>query len=377
MLGYPINVTLDTNIIEETKYDFGEDGALNILEKYVKQNKVKVYLSTIVVGEITQHCNKAASEAYRIIRNSVSEISKIKSQNYSKRFSEIPQIPNKNKMISEGLTFVDDFKRRLCVELIDIDKISLKDIFEDYFNSISPFEKEGKKKSEFPDAVISKQIKYYFKDQQVYVLTKDKGFIKSLDDFHNAVVLSSIGELNKVIVQKEKDYQSNLNIIKTYNSQIIELIMSHILDGENIELVGAEYDRKGICHGIEYEETSFNSVPEMKIEEIDLTYFDDSIICADISCKAEIEATGSYIDYGNSPWDSENKEYVFKDWHTVIEEHEVEFTCQISLQKKTNQLEIVEMNILLSPRTKASETIIPSDSDIENEEYENACLMDI
>ena len=52
MINYPLNVTIDTNIFEENKFDFGPDGTMNLLIKNVQNGKIKLVLSNIVIKEV-------------------------------------------------------------------------------------------------------------------------------------------------------------------------------------------------------------------------------------------------------------------------------------------------------------------------------------
>ena len=369
MLNYPLNVTLDTNVIDETKYDFSDDSVLSILERYVKQGKVKVSLSDIVIGEVKSHCGKAAQKVYSTIRNSVSDIQKIKCRSFAERFKELPVIHDKKRIIAEGETFLQDLVKKLDVYIIPCDGISINEIFDDYFKGIPPFAEEGRKKYEFPDAVISKQIKQFFSDGIVYVISKDKGLRDSLKDTSNVLLLDSIGDLHIIIAKEEKDYQNNLSVINGLKDKITTQITEYFLEGNGIELIGGEYDRKGFYEGIYYEETSIDNVDYLDVKSIDITYFDKETICSDIVCEAEIQATGSYMDYENSQWDSEDGEYLYQDWHSIVEKHHVQFMCQISIQKESPDIEIIDLNVVLSPTTKIGELIIPSEKDLEDEEF--------
>ena len=58
MYKYPIALTIDTNVFDAAKYDFSENSTLQLLTKYVKDKKVKVILSNIVVKEAEKHISE-------------------------------------------------------------------------------------------------------------------------------------------------------------------------------------------------------------------------------------------------------------------------------------------------------------------------------
>ena len=46
MIKYPLNVTIDTNIFEANKFDFGTDSTMRLLVKNVQNGKIKLVLSS-------------------------------------------------------------------------------------------------------------------------------------------------------------------------------------------------------------------------------------------------------------------------------------------------------------------------------------------
>ena len=55
MIKYPLNVTIDTNIFEANKFDFGTDSTMRLLVKNVQNGKIKLVLSNIVISEVENH----------------------------------------------------------------------------------------------------------------------------------------------------------------------------------------------------------------------------------------------------------------------------------------------------------------------------------
>lgn len=55
MIKYPLNVTIDTNVFEANKFDFGADSTMSLLVKNVQNGKIKLVLSNIVISEVEKH----------------------------------------------------------------------------------------------------------------------------------------------------------------------------------------------------------------------------------------------------------------------------------------------------------------------------------
>lgn len=62
MIKYPLNVTIDTNVFDENKYDFAEESTLSLLLRYVQKQKIKIVISNIVINEISKHVQEKAYE---------------------------------------------------------------------------------------------------------------------------------------------------------------------------------------------------------------------------------------------------------------------------------------------------------------------------
>lgn len=71
MIKYPLYVTLDTNIFDANKLDFGKESTLGLLVNYVEAGKIKIVLSNIVIKEVEKHVIKSSDSicsAFRELR---------------------------------------------------------------------------------------------------------------------------------------------------------------------------------------------------------------------------------------------------------------------------------------------------------------------
>lgn len=70
MIKYPLNVTIDSNIFDANNYDLDENSTLSHLISYVEKGKIKVFLSNIVVNEVSKHIKNKAYEITTIVNKS-------------------------------------------------------------------------------------------------------------------------------------------------------------------------------------------------------------------------------------------------------------------------------------------------------------------
>ena len=77
MFKYPLSVTVDTNIFDAAKFDLSENSTIRLLENYVKDGKIQVVLSDIVIRESKKHISDQIKRVCGIIRQSRTDILKV------------------------------------------------------------------------------------------------------------------------------------------------------------------------------------------------------------------------------------------------------------------------------------------------------------
>lgn len=243
-MNKPLNITFDTNIFDENNFDLSENSTLSQLIKYVQQGDITVFLSNIVIGEMKAHCQEYArliSSKIRETRNDIQQgiLSNDKTKEYHKvsdnfveaiGYSYILTIPDKKKSSDLALNYLDRFLTSLRTITLDSATVSVDGIFSDYFYKKPPFEESEKKKSEFPDAVIAAQIKNNFSDKEpIYIVTKDNGLKKALQDISYCTIVSSLAELYQIIIDKTNEYKERLaeaqDIINSKIEEIKRFVM--------------------------------------------------------------------------------------------------------------------------------------------------------
>lgn len=215
----PINLVLDTNVFNVNKYSFETNGFYTTLKQMISQNKIKLYLSCVVVEEVRAHFY---SEIIKKIDDAYKDIEKIRNCFPECIFSPLgfPEKPKPDKKMMDD--YFDNFISELNADIMPYSDVTIEQLFTDYFEMKPPFEE--KKKAEFPDSVIFHQIiKRFNDDNPVLVLSKDEGFISALDAFHFCTVYREHKELFDYVSSQYKDYdlvhsdiKNNLHDLTTY-----------------------------------------------------------------------------------------------------------------------------------------------------------------
>lgn len=347
MIDYPLNVTIDTNVFLSTRFDFSKNSTLSLLQDYVKNGKIKVYLSDIVVKETEKHLKEQVECAVNAINKRKSEVNKTVSDYIITtctgiNFDKI----NKEKTKDKAIVLLDDFWKKINISLLSYDTVNIDTILEDYFNIISPFEDNAEKRKEFPDAIYAAQIKNSFENQTVAIVSSDKGFMKAFNDKNNFLLFETLGELFDFINKNEESYNTCLNIIINNKEDIEDKIEDFIRDEQCFNVAGLSYDNSGIIYGFDYydcelKDVSVNNIKVHTIDAVENDYFISTLVCT-----ANFVVDCYYKDYDNAVWDHEDKDYIFLDTKINEEEHKANFPVVIKYDFLDNKIE-VNANIVL------------------------------
>lgn len=362
MVKYPLSVFLDTNIFIGCRYDLNKEGLLFKLKNLVDDNKVKIYISNVVLREAERHIKIDITDAINELKKARNNISKRISPTIVEgtTLRTIFEKPYANEIIETSLIKFRKFLEDLNVVYLDNKGIDIDKILEDYFNSNAPFENKEAKKHEFPDAfIIAKLKKEFHKDNPVWVISSDEGFKKALCDEDGFKCKSSINSFLDMINKQDKMYDTIIQYItdKGVYKEICDNIKEKIEDND-VDVDGLDCDRKGYCEGYEYSDTYIHSVSIEKFNLVSVDEIRDDIIYLTILCKAKIEVSCLYNDYDNSIWDSEEKEFMYLQQGEVDEEHEPEFECSLSLEVNDDELSLIDIsyNLVLDQYSRVKQS---------------------
>lgn len=311
MIHTPVNVFIDTNIVIGNGYDF-KNGALRWLKQLYTLRIVDLFTSSIVVSEVESHIRDdlqlASSETRNFIRKQICIKGLKGSEQFSALFGDFREQGWDTYTLNQWIEYIDDTD---CL-VLETNSVSLQDVLSDYFNGIAPFEEKQKKKYEFPDAIIIKSIKEFVNSgaNQVFVITKDKGWINAFSNFRNVIVVDDIIDILKEIYSDvdPKIAKRIIDSVESISETIISRIEELIVDGQSYEL-DREYD--------EILEISFDG---SGIEFITIETLSDENASVILQSNEKVVVTYSFIDYDNSPYDNETGEYVYLNSVDVTEE---------------------------------------------------------
>lgn len=350
MIKYPLNVTIDSNIFDENNYDLGEDSILSHLINYVKKGKIKVFMSNIVINEISRHIKNRAYEIRAIINNSRKELREKYPESLIKSvdMGHLLKKTDRDEMALKAQSSLNEFLEKLDVTYLDNSGIDVEKIFCDYFSYNPPFEDNDKKRKEFPDAFIAAQIKMQFKDgEKLAIVSADKGFKAACGTQSGYMFFDSLGDLYDTLSKEEQNYAESIESIKKLDDAICEKIKNAIFENDCVDVMGISCDRDGIEYGYDYSETYVDKVSNVSIRIHTIDEISEEHVFATLICSADIDVSCYYEDYDNAAWDSESKSYLFLESKQNKEIHKARFGVRLDLNKSSEKFKLSEFRVEL------------------------------
>lgn len=189
-----------------------------------------------------------------------------------------------------------DFLEDCNAEYAPLNSIDIEAILNCYFDKKPPFG-DGKKKSEFPDAISLNAVEKYLDGSAVYVISEDedlKSFCEGKDGFYQ------IDTLDKF-----------LDIYNSHENSLALAINRHISD--NMQEIKALLEEK-LNDADAYNSSTWEDSELEEFKVLEISEFEPSIISIDgESCVVTFDVTVSFEvtvsgpDFTNGYWDSEDK----------------------------------------------------------------------
>ncbi|MCT7965880.1 PIN domain-containing protein [Laspinema sp. D1] len=216
----PRLVAFDTEVFDTNNFNY-KSTSFQTLVKFVKEKKIKLLLTSITLQEIRAHITEGADLASKAVNQAVNDLKKKRkkpSENekrikisknsdllyeFEKKFADMaPTFEQINPELKDQL---DSFLQATEFERIEVDQVSVVEIFEKYFSGTPPFG-ESNKKHEFPDAfalfALDKEAKN--RKKTIYVVSGDSDWEKFCSLSEN---LHCIGKLDELLetISREND----------------------------------------------------------------------------------------------------------------------------------------------------------------------------
>ena len=195
-------VFLETQLFVTNNYDFDRRAFAELIDR-VKEDRGRVFLTSVTVGEVKRRIQVQVKEAIRF-----SEVRK-----YLKVLanSNVPEIRARSERLfpepvtDELVKQFEDFLEKTKATIIDCSGVNPELVFQQYFELKLPFQEKKDKRHEFPDAFAIEALKDFSRSEgrDIVVITGDQGF-RTVCETHGMTVLETVEKFpDKEIAERE------------------------------------------------------------------------------------------------------------------------------------------------------------------------------
>ncbi len=313
-------VFIDTQSFVKAGLHF--DGpAFKSFRKYCETNELVHVSTSVVEREVKSKIESSVKDAISAIqtfRRKARILSSLDDEKIKGLFEEIPD----EDIYQKSEEVFDEFLSDCSTEIVGADDVDAEELLSLYFNRGAPFG-DGKKKSEFPDAISILSLKSYLEeDEKIYVVSDD-GDLKGYCD--NDPSFISVHSLDKL-----------LDIYTTHTSVRHEQVKQYFIANEaDIKQKITEFlEDCEVYNSSTWEDAEVdNGLSVLNLGDIDpsVLYIDDgeSQITFDIDVEFEVTVTGP--DFNNGIYDREDGRMYTFDSTSRTEVISTTFTVEIFL----------------------------------------------
>lgn len=340
------NVFLDTNIFIRAKFNF-HGGSLQNLKKYCETGTAVLFTNDIIVREVRSHIDadvgSMAKQAKNAIKNHGELVNAISREVYQTIEATIlgatENLTSQFDAYIEGAIFLPN------------EGLSVVDLFNDYFNKCAPFEKNEKKKSEFPDAAVIMSIKRYMAETdatELHIVSDDDGWHDALVGIEGISLYKSLSELLTKIAEDEKELYDQ---VSEYMEKCIGDLQSYTEDWFTCQDWSTSIESIDMCIECEDIEDIYVTTIDLTPDAIEYIDREGEFASAVFSGVVTFYLGFQYIDHSNESYDREDHIWYNTVYGKGAAELKVAFTGSTTIlipengEMELNSLAFDEMNL--------------------------------
>jgi predicted nucleic acid-binding protein len=329
VFNYPtpiFRIFLDTEVFVKANFNY-QNSSFKKLVDLVNDGELVLYLTTVTYQEILSNIEQEVNNSDSSLKTLHKEFRKKAKIFYNHHIlkSLFSLKYNKDDICQELKNQFLDYLETTESQIISVDKVSPKDIFDKYFNNLPPF-KQGKKKNEFPDAFAIAALEKEAMDNnfKVYVISQDNDWQTACEGNNNLICLENVEkflEQQIIIATKYKD----INLYYEFLDNNFEQFKQKISDNfEELEFsLSGGYDFAS--WGNEEIEVTVESV---KLKDKTLVEIDDETMTFELNVIVSFLANVSYDSFEVAVFDKEDDRY----YNVETKEEEVHQNIIIPIQ---------------------------------------------
>lgn len=313
-------VFIDTQSFVKAGLHF--DGpAFKSFRKYCEANELFHVSTSVVEREVKSKIESSVKEAVSAIktfRRKARLLSSLDDENIKGLFQDIPEedVYKKAQEVFEG------FMHACSTDVVESDDVDTEELLSFYFDRKAPFG-DGKKKSEFPDAISILSLKSYLADDKKIYVVSDDGDLKAYCDGDPKFIY--VESLDKLLDIYTTHTSVRHEQVKQYFIKHEEAIKKKIIEF----LEGCDVYNSSTWEDAEVDD----GLSVLNLGDIDpsVLYIDDEESQITFNINVEFEVTVTGPDFNNGIYDREDGRMYTFDSTSRTEVVSNTYTVEISL----------------------------------------------
>ncbi len=289
-MTFPNHIFLDTTVFDSQQYNYNSREFTAFLKQF-PSSTTNLLLPNITKREIHKHIHlrvdKAINAIYKIQKKMprIYQLDRCPSQSKSKKQlkSELLKIE-----LEAYESFIDAFKNIV----LNLENVSLKEIFDWYFDSLPPFGK-GKKSKEFPDATVIYSLSEFGRKNfvEIAVVSSDTDMIKACERLPYLYSFKSLSELIEASLEDEKTVLKIQTLTEDQHQWFIDCIIDKF---ENLSATIIQ-DSDGVIERLE--------VSSVEYTDDNIISYEENEVYMIVKGYIEFSCYVSFCDYSTTIWE--------------------------------------------------------------------------
>lgn len=317
-------VFLDTSAYENKNYQFGQY-ALGRLQELIEQEKIHLLITDVTISEIESHLTKKSFEAATKIKEITKQAMFLRNTPELDCYGIFTKVDGSEIYNLVHKKFLELLDNR-SVETISVSSVNPQVIFNAYFNNLPPFNKVSKK-HEFPDAFALEAVKNISlkRGHSIYIVSTDGDMKSYCDQYENLLFLESVDVLIDLIIRSDKAYEEPTKfadeMFEFLQPEIKALALNYLEEGEFIYRDADPYDE--VINSVDIDSLVIGNKTLQNVTSEYAEYIVDFEVI--------VTADYRFSDYDRSPWDPEDKQYLFVLNNESIVKHKQTYTANLTI----------------------------------------------
>jgi hypothetical protein len=318
-------IFLDTNTYEAKNFQF-ETHELARLKEFILSDHAYLLVTDVTVREVKKHLSAKALASISAIKEASKKAMILRN---------IPDLPWSGifeRVAVEDITarLLSQFDKYISgpnVEIATVSGADIATIFDAYFSEAPPFDGPGKK-AEFPDAFVLDTLNRISKHRghKIYIVSNDGDFKRYCSLHDNLISISTVSEMIDLIVRNSEELSEPAKFADGIYEILREDINARVLEAfREVEFSDDEMD------DVEFEVTGIEietcEILEKRVEEVSKDFV---VYAVDVTLKMVM--VYDITDYERSPWDPEDKAYMFLLTNRVMKRYVTTRQIHVSIE---------------------------------------------